>query len=68
MRKSVLSVSAIAAMCSASMASHGGVTYALQQQAREAFAERSTIRKVKGPNATKGKRQASLKSRSNKRK
>lgn len=58
----------IIAACMASLANFGQVPYAMQIQARDVLAQRTTTRKNKGPNATKGKRQASLKSRSNKRK
>lgn len=60
--------SKIIAACIASMANFGHVPYAMQLQALNVLAEHTTTRKNKGPNATKGKRQASLKSRSNKRK
>ncbi len=62
MKKSIL------ATCASIIASSASVPYGLQIDARQELARRSTTTKVKGPNATKGKRHASLKSRSNKRK
>lgn len=68
MRVSRLTSRAVLAACAATLAAGGRVSYGLQGEARFVLADRSTTRKEKGANAVKGKRHASLKSRSNKRK
>lgn len=58
----------ILALCAAALLQGSSVPWGLQYEARNELAGRGTTLKNKGPNATKGKRQASLKSRSNRRK
>lgn len=60
----------ILSRCLAAMAASAVSTipYSMQIEAQQELARRSSTLKTKGPNAKKGKRHASLKSRSNKRK